>query len=70
MPSLPDHWTIIEEADEKTFRLATSPPRSYLNTSFNETPGSQAREGKPTVMITEDAQAFPSPMACGDARQC
>jgi anaerobic selenocysteine-containing dehydrogenase len=52
MPSLPDHWTIIEEADEKhPFRLATSPSRSYLNTSFNETPGSQAREGAPTVMM-------------------
>jgi anaerobic selenocysteine-containing dehydrogenase len=60
MPSLPDHWTIIEEADEQhPFRLATSPSRSYLNTSFNETPGSQAREGVPTVMIhPEDAAAL------------
>jgi anaerobic selenocysteine-containing dehydrogenase len=57
MPDLPDHWTIIEEADaQHPFRLATSPSRSYLNTSFNETPGSQAREGVPTVMIhPEDA---------------
>ena len=32
MPSLPDHWTIIEEADaEHPFRLATSPSRSFLN---------------------------------------
>src|SRR6266700_3622691 len=52
MPSLPDHWTIIEEADEAhPFRLATSPSRSFLNTSFNETPSSQAREGAPSVMI-------------------
>src|SRR6202008_935474 len=52
MPSLPDHWNIIEEADEAhPFRLATSPSRSYLNTSFNETPSSQAREGKASVMI-------------------
>ncbi len=60
MPGLPDHWTIIEEADaEHPFRLATSPSRSYLNTSFNETPGSQAREGVPTVMIhPEDAAAL------------
>src|SRR6201991_3788783 len=67
MPSLPDHWTIIEEADEKhPFRLATSPSRSYLNTSFNETPGSQAREGVPTVMIhPEDAAALS--IADGDA---
>jgi anaerobic selenocysteine-containing dehydrogenase len=67
MPSLPDHWTIIEEADEKhPFRLATSPSRSYLNTSFNETPGSQAREGAPTVMMhPEDAAALS--IADGDA---
>ncbi|HEY9453520.1 MAG TPA: molybdopterin oxidoreductase family protein [Bradyrhizobium sp.] len=67
MPSLPDHWTIIEEADEKhPFRLATSPSRSYLNTSFNETPGSQAREGAPTVMIhPEDAASLA--IADGDA---
>jgi len=52
MPSLPDHWTIIEEADDAhPFRLATSPSRSFLNTSFNETPSSQAREGAPSVMI-------------------
>ena len=65
MPSLPDHWTIIEEADEKhPFRLATSPSRSYLNTSFNETPGSQAREGAPTVMMhPKDAASSRSPMA-------
>jgi anaerobic selenocysteine-containing dehydrogenase len=52
MPSLPDHWTIIEEADEAhPFRLATSPARSFLNTSFNETPSSQAREGKASVLM-------------------
>ena len=52
MPSLPDHWATIEEADEAhPFRLATSPSRSFLNTSFNETPSSQAREGAPSVMI-------------------
>ncbi len=52
MPSLPDHWAIIEAADaEHPFRLATSPSRSFLNTSFNETPSSQAREGAPTVMM-------------------
>jgi anaerobic selenocysteine-containing dehydrogenase len=52
MPSLPDHWTIIEEADEAhPFRLATSPSRSFLNTTFNETPTSQAREGVACVMM-------------------
>jgi anaerobic selenocysteine-containing dehydrogenase len=67
MPSLPDHWTIIEEADEAhPFRLATSPSRSFLNTSFNETPSSQAREGTPSVMIhPEDAATLG--IAAGDA---
>jgi anaerobic selenocysteine-containing dehydrogenase len=52
MPSLPDHWRVIEEVDEAhPFRLATSPSRSFLNTTFNETPSSQAREGKASVMI-------------------
>ena len=66
MPSLPDHWAIIEEADEAhPFRLATSPSRSFLNTSFNETPSSMAREGEPSVMIhPDDAAALSgSPMA-------
>jgi anaerobic selenocysteine-containing dehydrogenase len=60
MPALPDHWAAIEEADaQHPFRLATSPSRGYLNTSFNETPGSQAREGAPSVMIhPEDAASL------------
>jgi anaerobic selenocysteine-containing dehydrogenase len=67
MPSLPDHWTAIEEADDAhPFRLATSPSRSFLNTSFNETPSSQAREGVPTVMIHPDDAASLS-IADGDA---
>src|SRR6185295_18418689 len=59
MPELPDHWAVIEEADEAhPFRLATSPARSFLNSSFNETPGSRAREGRPEVMMhPEDAAA-------------
>ncbi|HEY8335603.1 MAG TPA: molybdopterin oxidoreductase family protein [Tardiphaga sp.] len=57
MPSFPDHWAAIEAADDvHPFRLATSPSRSFLNTSFNETPSSKAREGAPSVMIhPEDA---------------
>jgi anaerobic selenocysteine-containing dehydrogenase len=67
MPALPDHWTIIEQADDAhPFRLATSPSRSFLNTSFNETPSSQAREGAPSVMIhPEDAASLG--IADGDA---
>src|SRR5258707_12914270 len=67
MPALPDHWTIIEEADEAhPFRLATSPSRSFLNTSFNETPSSQAREGAPSVMI-HPLDAASLDIADGDA---
>ncbi len=67
MPSLPDHWTIIEEVDEAhPFRLATSPSRSFLNSSFNETPSSLAREGAPTVMM-HPADAATLGIADGDA---
>ncbi|HEU5018403.1 MAG TPA: molybdopterin oxidoreductase family protein [Pseudolabrys sp.] len=57
MPPLPDHWTSIEQADEAhPFRLATSPARGFLNSTFNETPTSRASEKRPTVMIhPEDA---------------
>jgi anaerobic selenocysteine-containing dehydrogenase len=55
MPGLPDHWAVIEAADDAhPFRLATSPSRSFLNTTFNETPSSKAREGVPSVMIHPD----------------
>jgi anaerobic selenocysteine-containing dehydrogenase len=67
MPSLPDHWTIIEEADAAhPFRLATSPSRSFLNSSFSETPSSKAREGAPTVMM-HPADAAQLSIADGDA---
>ena len=52
MPVLPDHWTAIEEADDSyPFRLATSPARHFLNSTFNETPSSLGQEGSPTVLI-------------------
>ena len=66
MPPLPDHWTSIEEADaEHPFRLATSPARGFLNSTFNETPTSLAQEQRPTVMVhPDDARA--SGIADGD----
>jgi anaerobic selenocysteine-containing dehydrogenase len=52
MPALPDHWTVIEEATEEyPFRLATSPARTFLNSTFNETPSSRRREGRPKVFV-------------------
>ena len=58
MPTFPDHWDVIETADgAHPFRLATSPARSFLNSSFNETPSSRAREGRPEVLVhPEDAR--------------
>ena len=58
MPRLPDHWEVIEEADaEHPFRLATSPARNFLNSTFTETPTSLARERRPEVMIHPDDAA-------------
>ena len=55
MPRLPDHWAVVEEPDAKhPFRLATSPSRSFLNSTFSETSSSRAREGRPTVMVHPD----------------
>ncbi len=60
MPALPDHWDVIEGADENhPFRLATSPARNFLNSTFTEMPSSRAREGRPEVMMhPADAAAF------------
>ncbi|HEY8383619.1 MAG TPA: molybdopterin oxidoreductase family protein [Microvirga sp.] len=59
MPTLPDHWGVIEQATEDhPFRLATSPARQFLNSTFTETPTALARERRPEVMIhPRDAEA-------------
>ena len=52
MPALPDHMGREERADAiHPFRLVTAPARSYLNSTFTETPGSRKREQRPTVLI-------------------
>jgi anaerobic selenocysteine-containing dehydrogenase len=52
MPLFADHWDVTERVDATTpFRLATSPARAFLNSSFAETPGSQKRHPTPTVMV-------------------
>ncbi|MBB5049903.1 anaerobic selenocysteine-containing dehydrogenase [Rhodopseudomonas rhenobacensis] len=67
MPALPDHWAVIEQVDDAhPFRLATSPARSFLNTSFTETPSSRSREGRPTVLM-HPADAAKLDVAEGDA---
>ena len=66
IPRLPDHWTVIEEADEgHPFRLATSPSRSFLNSTFTETPTSLKREKRPELMI-HPADAAAAGIASGD----
>ncbi len=51
----PGHYSAHEQADEAyPFRLATSPARTFLNSTFNETPGSRSREGRPTVLVHPD----------------
>jgi anaerobic selenocysteine-containing dehydrogenase len=55
MPRLPDHFEVIDRAgDEHPYRLVTAPSRQFLNTSFTETPTSQAREGRPTAKLHPD----------------
>ena len=60
MPEWPDHWAVIEDVDDAhPFRLATSPARSFLNSTFNETASSRAREGRPCVCVhPQDARAL------------
>ena len=57
MPRFADYWDVNEPSDaEHPFRLATSPARAFLNSTFTETPGSQKRHPEPTVFLrAEDA---------------
>jgi anaerobic selenocysteine-containing dehydrogenase len=55
MPELPDHMDNIEAAGPNTpFRLVTAPARSFLNSTFTETPSGRRREGRPTVLMHPD----------------
>jgi anaerobic selenocysteine-containing dehydrogenase len=52
MSGFPDHLAVIDEATaDRPFRLVAAPARSFLNTSFTETPGSRKREGRPTALV-------------------
>ncbi|HEX3884312.1 MAG TPA: molybdopterin-dependent oxidoreductase [Stellaceae bacterium] len=58
MPDFPDHVAVIDDGDpERPFRMVPAPSRSFLNTSFNNTPSGIAREGRPTAMIHPAALA-------------
>ena len=52
MPGFPDHWAVTEETDAAhPFRLATSPARGFLNSTFNETKASREKHGPPNALI-------------------
>jgi len=58
MPTLPDYWDAIDNATgERPFRLVTAPARTFLNSTFTETPGSLKREKRPSLMIRDDDAA-------------
>ena len=60
MPVLPDHFDVIDNATaEKPFRLVAAPARTFLNSTFTETPSSLKRERRPTALIhPEDCAAL------------
>ncbi len=60
MPALPDHLAVTDESTtEKPFRLVAAPARTFLNSSFTETPSSLKRERRPTALIhPEDCAAL------------
>ncbi|MBV8775882.1 MAG: molybdopterin-dependent oxidoreductase, partial [Alphaproteobacteria bacterium] len=56
LPEFPDHVPIIDDGDlERPFRMVPAPSRSFLNTSFNNTPSGIAREGRPTALLHPEA---------------
>src|SRR3546814_12332797 len=58
MPALPGHNAGYDQADgERPFRLVAAPARSFLNTTFTETPGSLKREKRPTLLTHPAAAA-------------
>ena len=55
MPILPDHFDVIDNPTaEKPFRLVAAPARTFLNSTFSETPSSRAREKRPTALLHPD----------------
>ena len=52
LPEFPDHVANIDDGDpERPFRMVPAPSRSFLNTSFNNTPSGIAREGRPSALV-------------------
>jgi anaerobic selenocysteine-containing dehydrogenase len=58
LPAFPDHVAVTDDGDpERPFRLVAAPSRSFLNTSFNNSPSCIAREGRPTALVHPAALA-------------
>jgi anaerobic selenocysteine-containing dehydrogenase len=58
LPQFADHVAVIDDGDSaRPFRLVAAPSRSFLNTSFNNTPSSLARERRPTALVHPQALA-------------
>jgi anaerobic selenocysteine-containing dehydrogenase len=58
LPVFPDHVDLNEAADAAhPFKLATSPARNFLNSTFAETPTSAKNERRPELMIHPDDAA-------------
>jgi anaerobic selenocysteine-containing dehydrogenase len=55
MPALPDHFDVIDHPTvDRPFRLVAAPARTFLNSTFTETPGSRQRERRPTALLHRD----------------
>lgn len=58
LPEWPDHAGLEEAADDAhPFKLATSPARQFLNSTFAETEGARSRERRPELMMHPDDAA-------------
>jgi anaerobic selenocysteine-containing dehydrogenase len=58
LPGIVDFADLVERPSAATpFRMVAPPARSFLNTSFTETPGSRKREARPTVRVHPDDAA-------------
>ena len=71
MPTLPDQMAFDATDDAHPFRLVAAPARSFLNTSFTETPGShrarEAADGAHASRRLRCARPWRTATACGSA---
>jgi anaerobic selenocysteine-containing dehydrogenase len=52
LPAMPDHFAATDGAtDAQPFRLIAAPARSFLNTTFTESPTGRKREKRPTALL-------------------